>query len=99
MKVIDGLKKVSLNVNYQNKEYTKGCSLTIPSSQGKYSSLKRGVSPSKGVGNNREVVKVLNGMYLKLKADGDKKDTAMFAKEFQRVVYNNEYGKDNGREN
>ena len=80
MKVIDGLKKVSLNVHYQNKEYIKGCSLTIPSPQGKYSSLQRGVSSSKGVGSDIEVFKVLNKMDLKLKADGDLKDTIMWAK-------------------
>ena len=37
-------KKVNLHVDYQNKEYTKGYSLTIPSPQGKESSLKRGFS-------------------------------------------------------
>ena len=61
--------------------------------------MKRGVSPSKGVGKDREVVKVLTEMDLKLKSDDDKKDTIMWAKELQRVVYNNEYGKDNKREN
>ena len=62
-----------LNVNYRDKRYTKEHNLTIPSPQGKDSSLEVGVSPSKGNDSDWEVVKVMNGMNAELKFDGDKK--------------------------
>ena len=71
MQIINLLKKVRVNVSYHDKEYTKGYNLTIPSPQGKGSSLKRGVSPSKGVVSDREIFKVLNEMDAELKSDGD----------------------------